>query len=170
MRRFALRAGLIALTVLPASVRSQQIGELTLHGGATVGLSPEGQGLRPAVNASLSFLLGPIALGPELGFYVTGPDSLSAGGGPENAFTGGGVLRFRLSPAAYLVGGAGAYWWDSQREPSGTYFSGSIGVGLRLGSGSGPSVEARLHQLLQNTGREGTRTFLMIGAGYRLRW
>ncbi len=157
---------------------AQETGAFTVHLGAASSVSPKGDGVRPSVTGDLSFVAGPFSLGPELGVYFTGADSLSPNTRPESAVTLGGVVRYRFRRGAWSphgVIGMGAYWWDSVHPaaPTGTYFSGSLGAGVsrEVGRrGSRVQAEARLHQLIARTGRQGTRRFVAIGVGFSLGW
>jgi hypothetical protein len=175
--RWLIGVAFMALFVTGQSL-AQETGALTVQVGATSSLVPKGDGLRPNINADLSFVVGPFSLGPELGVYFTGADSLSPNSRPESVFTLGGVTRYRFGAgtwSTHAVLGLGVYWWDSNHPlaPTGTYVSGSLGTGVSRGvgrRGSRVQAEVRLHQVLARTGGPGTRRFLSIGAGFSLGW
>jgi len=177
-----LRRGGLAATVLgcaaAAALGAQQIGALSLHGAGVVGLSPE-TGVHTGARFDISFVVGAFSLGPELGLYFTGPASLGAHPGRgENVFTYGAVARRWIRAGSwrpFVVAGLGRYTWESSREdaPTGEYFSGSVGLGMLRAlttSGTGLSAELRFHQLLQNTGVQGTRQFVTLTAGASFGW
>jgi hypothetical protein len=176
-RRAAIPLALSLLVATP--VRSQQFGSATLHGALVWSATPSDGTPRLGARADLGFVLGRFGLGPEVGAYFTGPAAEGASGRRgENVVTVGGVARYRLGSGTivpYLVVGFGSYTWESARQgyPTGTYFSGSAGLGLLRwlrGRTIGLSAEARLHQLLQSTGLTSGRRFVAVTAGVTFGW
>jgi hypothetical protein len=166
------------MMVAASPLSAQQIGTVSVHGAAIRSLAPDEPAWRGGVRVDISFVAGRFTLGPEAGLYFTGPEAMGAAGGRgENVVTLGGVGRRYFTSGGwrpFVVAGLGWYGWESSRPtaPTGSYLSGSAGLGVVravAGAGSGPSVEARLHQQLAGDVR-GTRRFVTLTAGLTLGW
>ncbi len=164
IRRIAL---LLLLGLLPASVAAQRhIGELSVAGGYAGAAGGPIQGGALGGAASFAFVLGPLTLGPEVGYYHFGGDG--------RATMLGGVVRVRLlrtAPSLYAVGGLAQ---GEFRGPVGiNLFSGSAGLGAAwspAGEGWALILEGRWHASLQNSGGAGQPAFMALLAGGRVRW
>lgn len=155
---------------------AQALGAATVLGGVTAPLQPSDDA-RLGLSGAITFVLGRLAVGPEVGWYRTGGVEFSPSSRAENVVTLGGVARFDLTgPRAWVpfaVGAANLQFWESTRGAYPTESAGALsaGVGIRQGGARviGLVGEARLHTSILN-GYDRSRAFLTMTAGLDWRW
>lgn len=178
--------------VEPARGGPAAVGEVSATGAwSRFGSGAEGSGA--GGDLSLLAVVGPIEVGPEIGYHDPGtlastmhvpcssparipvPDSTSLCDLPvqiaRRVWHAGGTVRvdpLRGALRPYAVGGVGYYSW------SGLDLAGySVGAGVRWVPGRvGPGLhlEARWHSNLSRSGSSVPLGYLTLGAGGTLRW
>jgi hypothetical protein len=169
-------AAALAGCVMAEPVLGQETGTIVVQGGITAPLDPS-ESIRGGLNASIAFVTGRLALGPEAGWYFTAGSHLSPSSRPENTVVLGGIARYDLGSSGwrpYLVGGMGLQFWESSRGgyPTENAWDLNAGLGFRqvpLRVPVGVMAEVRVHTSLQSADIDG-RTFLTATIGLGWRW
>jgi hypothetical protein len=174
--RFASQVAVLLLLGSVPVLAAQETGAVTLQGGVTTPLDPS-EDIRAGFNGSITFVAGPFALGPELGWYFTAGQEHSPSSRRENTVTAGAVARYDLGRGSwrpFLIGGLSLQFWESTRGGYPTENAAGLagGIGVRPGAsrrGLGVSGELRVHTSLQSADLNG-RTFLTATVGLSWRW
>ena len=150
------------------SLAAQYVGEVSASGGLGYGAGVHPAAVSAGGTVSLSLWTRRFTLGPE-GLY----QRLGQG---DYVLSLGGVARVPLAHGPvrpFATVGLGYYSWRARRAVSLDLLAGSLGGGAELGSPRRHvawTMEGRVHSSLQRTGGAGSRRFVTMAAGMRVRW